>query len=442
MTNGPAAVLAAGRSAADVRLSAGVLADLVPVLGHRVGLVDLLRTVRLAADRRDLRLAELTAPHMTVRAVDPIPGPQQAGFVVHSVDPAVLAAEAVPVDRALIRVRGDRVRALARADRAPDPAAADPAAADPDAASKDRSMVQQYLPRRKTRWGSIVFFAVIHTAALVAAPWYAATQGVSVFTIWLTALYGLATILAINVGYHRLFSHAAFKAHPFVKFVCLFFGAATFQQSALKWSSLHRRHHQLTDTPEDPYNIKFGFWYAHMGWILFWRQPVDYANVRDLQKDGMIEFQHRQFQYWALGAGVLVPVLIGAAAGHALEALIFAVGLRMTLVFHFTFFINSYAHTFGSANYDARSSARDHWLGALLTNGEGYHNFHHAFPVDYRNGIRWYHWDPAKWIIFTCSKVGLASDLKRTTQQRIQEARLRAIRDRQSMTADSGLSVG
>ncbi len=284
----------------------------------------------------------------------------------------------------------------------------------------------QYLPRRKTRWGSIGFFALIHSVTLIAAPWYAAVNGVSAFTLWLTALYGLATILAISMGYHRLFSHAAFKAHPFVKFLCLFFGGATFQQSALKWSSLHRRHHQLTDTPEDPYNIQFGFWYAHMGWIMFWRQPVDYLNVKDLQKDPMVQHQHQHFQYWAIGAGVAVPVLIGAAAGHALEALIFAVAVRMTLIFHFTFFINSYAHTFGSRNYDATTSARDNWLGALLTNGEGYHNFHHAFPADYRNGIRWYHWDPAKWLIFTCSKVGLTSDLKRSSDERIREARDRA----------------
>jgi stearoyl-CoA desaturase (delta-9 desaturase) len=282
------------------------------------------------------------------------------------------------------------------------------------------------LRQRKTRWGSIVFFALIHSVAFIAAPLYAAQYGISPFTIAFTALYGFLTLLAISVGYHRLFSHSAFKAHPALKLICLYLGAATFQQSALKWSSLHRRHHQLTDTPGDPYNIKFGFWYAHMGWIMFWKQPVDYANVRDLQKDPMIVHQHQYFQAWAIMAGVAVPIAIGALAGHAAEAALFAVALRMTLVYHATFFINSYTHTFGSADYDAKTSARDHWLGALLTNGEGYHNFHHAFPVDYRNGIRWYHWDPAKWIIFIGSFIGLTTDLKRTTPARIEEARRRA----------------
>lgn len=291
----------------------------------------------------------------------------------------------------------------------------------------------KYVRQRRIRWGSIAFFALIHSVTLIAAPIYAVRHGVATFSVWFAALYGFATILAITVGYHRLFSHVAFKAHAVFKFVCLFFGAATFQQSAMKWSSLHRRHHQLTDTPEDPYNIQFGFWYAHMGWIMFWKQPVDYANVRDLQKDPMVAHQHQYFQQWAILAGVITPVLIGWAAGHPLEALIFAVGVRMTVVFHATFFINSYAHTFGTAEYDAKTSARDSWIGALLTNGEGYHNFHHAFPVDYRNGIRWYHWDPSKWVIYLCSFVGLSSDLKRTTPARIQEARDRAARDRASV---------
>lgn len=294
-----------------------------------------------------------------------------------------------------------------------------------------------YAPRRRTRWGSIAFFILIHAAALIGAPLYIRQNGVAAFTVWLSALYGLATILAITVGYHRLFSHVAFKAHPVVKAFCLFFGAATFQQSALKWSSLHRRHHQLTDTPEDPYNIKFGFWYAHMGWILFWKQPVDYANVPDLQKDRMVVFQHKYFQYCALIAGLVTPMVIGWTAGRTLEALLFAVAVRLVVVFHFTFFINSFAHTFGTQDYDARSSARDSWICAILTNGEGYHNFHHAFPADYRNGIRWYHWDPSKWIIYLCSLVGLTSDLKRSSADRIREARERASRERTAAPASA-----
>lgn len=99
-----------------------------------------------------------------------------------------------------------------------------------------------------------------------------------------------------------------------------------------------------------------------------------------------------------------------------------AVCLRMVIVLHSSFFVNSFAHTFGAKTFDSAHSARDNWIGALLTNGEGFHSFHHRLPADYRNGIRWYHWDPSKWCIFILSKLGLAWDLKRTADQRIAHA--------------------
>ena len=99
-----------------------------------------------------------------------------------------------------------------------------------------------------------------------------------------------------------------------------------------------------------------------------------------------------------------------------------AVCLRMIIVLHSSFFVNSFAHTFGKKTYDRTQSARDNWLGALLTNGEGFHNFHHRFPTDYRNGVRWYHWDPSKWSIFLLSKAGLAWNLRKASDRKIAEA--------------------
>ena len=238
--------------------------------------------------------------------------------------------------------------------------------------------------RWKIRWGSIAFLGLIHAVALVGTPWYIATHAVSTAEWAIFGIYMLATGFSITVGYHRLFAHAAFRASAPVRFLVLFFGAAGFQQSALKWASLHRRHHQLVDTPADPYNIKQGFWYAHMGWILFWKHVIDYANVQDLMGDRLAVNQHRHYQSWAIGAGVILPLAAGLAIGHPMGTVILAIVLRMVLIFHVTFCINSFAHTFGSAHYDYHSSGRDHWLAALLTNGEGYHNYHHRFPSDYR----------------------------------------------------------
>jgi stearoyl-CoA desaturase (delta-9 desaturase) len=115
-------------------------------------------------------------------------------------------------------------------------------------------------------------------------------------------------------------------------------------------------------------------------------------------------------------------MLIAWWIGHPLGGFIMVVCLRIVVVLHSSFFINSFAHTFGKRPYDSSQSARDNWLCAVLTNGEGFHNFHHRFPMDYRNGYRWYHWDPSKWCIYLMSKVGLAWDLKRTSAQRIAAA--------------------
>ena len=282
------------------------------------------------------------------------------------------------------------------------------------------------MKQRRDRWGSILFFLVLTLTTLIAVPLYIYYRGVS-FSEWaLFVFYVLTTSFAITVGYHRLFAHMTYKAHPLIRFSLLFFGAATFEQSALKWSSLHRTHHQYVDTEEDPYNIKRGFFYAHIGWILLWKHAVNYDNVKDLQKSRLVMHQHTHYKLWSYGAGLVVPLLIGACTGHLLGALLFSVAARLTLVMNSAFFINSYAHTFGSRPFDTSISARDHWLGAVLTNGEGYHNFHHRFPNDYRNGILWFHWDPSKWAIWGLSHFGLVSELKRTSKKAIQEARIAA----------------
>lgn len=272
-----------------------------------------------------------------------------------------------------------------------------------------------FIPMQRTnRWNGIIFLASINLITFLILPFYIYYFKVHASEIALFLFYVLATSFSITMGYHRFFAHSTFKAGRVIEFLLLFFGAATFEGSALKWASFHRRHHQYTDTDRDPHNIKKGFFFAHMGWIVFWKHAPDYDNVKDLQKNGLVMHQHRYYQLWALTAGVVLPLLIGALTGHILGALLWSVVVRMTFVFHSAFFINSFAHTFGSRPYDSGSSAKDNWIGALLTNGEGYHNFHHRFPQDYRNGIRWYHWDPTKWAIWGLSRFGMAWDLRRT----------------------------
>ncbi len=273
---------------------------------------------------------------------------------------------------------------------------------------------------------NLLFFSTITCLAVIGLPWYWTHVGISRMEWLLFAWFVLTTGLSITIGYHRLFAHRAFKASRIITFLSLFFGAAAFEQSALMWASQHRDHHRYVDTPLDPYNIKQGFWHAHMGWMLFWSQDTDYSNVRDLAADPLILHQHRYYLLWAITSGVLFPLAIGALTGHVLGALIVVVAARLTFVHHSTFCINSVCHTFGRATYNIDSTARDHWLVALITFGEGYHNFHHRFASDYRNGVRWYQWDPSKWLIALLNWFGLAEKLYRVSPQIILAARLAA----------------
>lgn len=276
---------------------------------------------------------------------------------------------------------------------------------------------------RFNRWPSIIFLLGISVIAVIGCPLYLYFFDIAAETLWLTFFLVIGTTLAITAGYHRLYAHTTYKANKIYQVILLALGAATFQQSALKWASLHRTHHQFTDTDRDPYNIKKGFFYAHMGWIMFWLRGIDYSNVKDLKKNRLVMLQHDNFQLWALGFGILLPALAGCFYGRPGEALLFAVAGRLFIVFQSTFFINSFAHTFGKAAYDSELSAKDNWLGAILTGGEGYHSFHHKFPNDYRNGIRWYQWDPTKWFIYLSSRIGYAWDIRRTPAEQILKAR-------------------
>jgi stearoyl-CoA desaturase (Delta-9 desaturase) len=269
-------------------------------------------------------------------------------------------------------------------------------------------------PKRYTRWAGVVLFTALILFGVVGTPIYIFHYGISTSEIILFLLYFFATSMAITVGYHRLFAHTTYKTNNVIRFLLLFFGAATYEQSAVKWASQHRQHHQFTDTDNDPHNVKRGFWYSHIGWILFYKHSVNSKNVTDLLQNKLVLNQYRHYKLWAAVSGIFLPMLIGFLIGYPLGAFLMAVCLRVFLVMNTAFFINSYAHMVGTNSFNRKESARDNWLGALLTNGEGYHSFHHRFPNDYRNSFQWYHWDPSKWVIYFLSLLNLTWDLKRT----------------------------
>lgn len=276
-------------------------------------------------------------------------------------------------------------------------------------------------------WPAAVMFTVTGALALTLVPWYGFSHGYSSSAwLWFGVILSLNE-LAITCGYHRLFAHASYQARPSLRLAYLLFGAMALQNSALIWSAGHRVHHQYIDDPErDPYCARRGFWFSHIGWMLrnYPSGEPDLDRVPDLRRDPLVMWQHRYYVLIATTMNVGLPLLLGWMNGELVGTFLLAGVLRLVVSHHLTFFINSLAHIVGTQPYNTENTARDNAIVALLTFGEGYHNYHHAFAHDYRNAVRWWQWDPSKWLIFSLAWLGLAKNLKRVSRFRIQRSLL------------------
>jgi stearoyl-CoA desaturase (delta-9 desaturase) len=270
------------------------------------------------------------------------------------------------------------------------------------------------LPRRPFVWLNVWFLTVFPVLAIGGAVAYGLTVGITWREVLAALLFWVLTGLGITAGYHRLFSHRGYKAHAVVRFFYAVLGAAAIQNSVIAWCSDHRFHHKETDTDGDPYDATRGFWYSHMGWILVKGLRADrYDNVDDLRRDPILAWQDRNYLAVAIVTNFLLAGIGGLLFGRLLGMFLIAVVLRIVVVQHATFLVNSAAHKWGWQPWSKETTSRDNWFLSLFTLGEGYHNYHHRFQADYRNGPRWYNWDPTKWAIWGLSRVGLASDLHR-----------------------------
>jgi stearoyl-CoA desaturase (delta-9 desaturase) len=273
---------------------------------------------------------------------------------------------------------------------------------------------------RRINWTNTLFLTLTPLFAITSTIFIIASGHLQIATVILAVLLMGATGLAITAGYHRLFSHRTYRTVWPIRLMYLLMGAASFEGSALEWSTDHRKHHLYVDTNKDPYNINQGFWHAHIGWLIFLdTSKRDFKNVKDLSDDPLVLWQHRFFVPIAIVMGFILPAVIASFWGDFWGGFIIAGALRIVLNQHLTFCINSVCHMFGKREYSEQQSARDNWVTALFTYGEGFHNFHHQFMFDYRNGIRFYHFDPAKWLIFALASMKLAYDLKRVCPKQI-----------------------
>ena len=284
-------------------------------------------------------------------------------------------------------------------------------------------------------WLNLMVFLLTFLIAVIGVPLYAYFEGFDTVTIVAAIIATGFCGMTITAGYHRMWSHNAYKTPMFIRIVYAIGGAFSIQNSALHWCSDHRIHHQhVDDNDKDPYSAKLGFWYSHIGWMLREYQAHryhDYKNVPDMQRDPVVMWQHNNYLLLVLLTNIGIPLVFGIINGNILGSILLVGFLRLVVSHHVTFLINSLAHMWGSQPYNDKNTAKDNPIVAFLTYGEGYHNFHHAFQYDYRNAIKWWQFDPTKWLIKSMSLVGLAKDLKKIPEEKI----IKSIAEQQLITA-------
>ncbi|OLY81015.1 Acyl-CoA desaturase [Smittium mucronatum] len=272
----------------------------------------------------------------------------------------------------------------------------------------------------RIHWVHVILLSVSPLIALYGA----FTTKVQMKTLYFTIFYYIISALGVTAGYHRLWAHTSYRATNALKIFLAISGSAAVQGSIFWWSRDHRVHHRYTDTPRDPYNAKFGFYHSHIGWMLVKkdRRQLGYADTTDLKTDPVVRWQHKYYPLLVLVFGILVPTLVcGLGWGDWRGGYFYAAITRMVVLHHATFCVNSLAHTLGTSTYDDSQTAKDSFVTAIVTLGEGYHNFHHEFPGDYRNAIRFYQYDPTKWFIRMAQTLGLAYDLKTFPKNEIEK---------------------
>jgi stearoyl-CoA desaturase (delta-9 desaturase) len=285
-------------------------------------------------------------------------------------------------------------------------------------------MVTEATASRPINWLNLVFLLGTLTIALIGTPWYLVKVGlgwpetITFLVIW------FFVGLSVTAGYHRLFAHKTYQASWPVRLFLLVFGAGALENSVLNWAADHRIHHAHVDHDRDPYNITKGFWWAHIGWIFFQAEPIPRTVVRDLTEDPLVRWQDKYYVWIGLGVALGIPLAVGLLTGNVLGCLLIGGVLRIVVSHHGTFFINSLCHMIGRQPYSREHSARDSAIMAVLAFGEGYHNYHHSFPFDYRNGVKVWQFDPAKWMIWALSRVGLARDLRRAPEAAVLKAKI------------------
>jgi stearoyl-CoA desaturase (Delta-9 desaturase) len=250
------------------------------------------------------------------------------------------------------------------------------------------------------------------------------------------ALMYLLTAVGITVGFHRLLTHRAFQTYPWLRNTLAVLGSMALQGPAIDWVADHRKHHTFADEDGDPHSphagrgaglggMLTGLWHAHVGWLFETHgQASSRRFARDLVEDPAMRRINKSFPLIAL-LSLALPFLLGFALSGGsliggLAGLLWGGLVRIFLVHHITWSINSICHFFGRRRFQTDDHSTNVFWLALPSLGEAWHHNHHAFPQSAFHGLRWYELDPSGWLILAMARVGLAWDVVRVTPERAQ----------------------
>ncbi|MEO1717059.1 MAG: acyl-CoA desaturase [Planctomycetota bacterium] len=242
----------------------------------------------------------------------------------------------------------------------------------------------------------------------------------------------LVTLFGVTIGYHRFFTHKSFKTPRWMAAVLAIMGSMAVEGSILTWVAHHRRHHRHSDAEGDPHSpamsgtgvwgtIK-GMWHAHLGWMFRAERTCPVRWARDLQNDRLVRVMSKLFPLWVV-LGLLLPAVLGGLLTMSwtgvLLGFLWGGVVRVGLVHHVSWSVNSVCHIWGTRPFKSRDESRNNAVFGVIALGEGWHNNHHAFPSSARHGLRWWEFDPSYCVIWCMSKVGLASEVRVPTPERM-----------------------
>ncbi|KAE8747984.1 hypothetical protein FOCC_FOCC005374 [Frankliniella occidentalis] len=300
---------------------------------------------------------------------------------------------------------------------------------------KEGDVIEQEAQNRVKRgrqfvWHNIILITLFHGIAIWSTASY--IQHLSWKTFWFSVFLGGLGGLGVTAGCHRLWSHRSYKARmPLRVALALCFSIAG-QNTILEWVRDHRVHHKFTETDADPHNVKRGFFFAHVGWLMQRKHPEVLRQGRkvdmsDVKADPVVQWHERYFIPLKILLCFIMPTVIPVYCwGEQWHFSFYATAVvRYVCLLNFTWLVNSAAHMFGTHTYDKRINPTENHIVSFLAMGEGWHNYHHVFPWDYKTSEYSYYFNFTTIIIDLCAKLGLAYDMKTATPDMVRKVAMK-----------------